>query len=57
MIPLDPRGSLLAATPAGCSEEGVDTAEPQCALRKTLCPVNPAAGSGLQPSDAYGIFQ
>lgn len=54
---LDPRGPLLAATPKGCSEEGVDTAEPQGALRKTLCPVNSAAGSGLQPSDAYEIFQ
>lgn len=33
---LDPRGPLLAATPKGCSEEGVDTAEPQVPSEK-LC--------------------
>lgn len=44
VMTLDPRGPLLAAIPASCSEEGVDTAELQCALGKTLHPVNSVAG-------------
>ena len=46
------KGTSAGCDSAACSEEGVDTAELQRALRKTLCPVNPAAGSGLQPCDA-----
>ena len=57
MATLGPRGPLRAAIPAGCSEEGVATLELQRALRKTLHPVNSAAGPGLQPGDAYEIFQ
>lgn len=54
---LGPRVLLLAAIPAGCLEEGVATSELQRALGKTLPSVNSAAGSGLQPGDAYEIFQ